>query len=622
VLAAATARTARATGRDHRPAAVRFVSMPAPGLAAPADMATMAVRSSLIARFHDGAEQAWALAYHPFFVTGDQVPDGQGGRLIAGGYLDIHGRPIVDRSVAGVERQFFSDCPDGMSLLTLPDPAVPGVKGNTVFAVVQFEYTSRDHAGQRLTGHLPSPIAVLTLDQDPATGQLKLVRYHALDTAPARGLWTTCGASLSPWNTHLSSEEFAPDATVAAGSAWFRGFSAALYGDPAAANPYHYGHVPEVTVHGDGTGSVRKHYGMGRISHEVVQVMPDERTVLMGDDWRNGGLFMFIAARARDLGRGTLYVARWNPVAEVGPGAATLTWIRLGNASSDEIRALIDRGVRAADIMDVRTADPLDATYTRIAYAGRHNWVRLKPGMDTAAAFLETHRYAALRGGSLGFTGMEGTTLNARDRVAYVALSSIGTAMTNGSGGIRVQGPPSGAVYALNLRGSRRDTDGRPIASDWVPVDMAAIPELVAGDYGDGRGQRQDELGNYANPDAIAAPDNLKFSEALRTLFIGEDSGAHVNNFLWAYHVDTKALARIASCPAGAESTGLHAVDEVNGWTYIAANFQHAGHWRRGLHDKVRDVLDPLVRANYRDGHGAAVGYLTAQPVAIRLSGR
>jgi hypothetical protein len=33
----------------------------------------------------------------------------------------------------------------------------------------------------------------------------------------------------------------------------------------------------------------------------------------------------------------------------------------------------------------------------------------------------------------------------------------------------------------------------------------------------------------------------------------------------------------------------------------------------------VRDTLDPLVRANYRDRFGAAVGYLTAAPAAIRL---
>lgn len=617
-LAAPLAGKALAVG-STRIRSARFTPMAAPTLAEPAAMATTTVGSELEVLLADGSRRTWQLGYRTFFVTGDRVPDGRGGEVVAGGCYDINNRPIVDRSVPGRERQFFSDCPDGMTLLTLDRPAVAGVDGNTVFAVVQFEYVTRDQSGRALAAPLPSPLAVLTLEQDPASGHLRLLGYHNVDTSAVHGLWTTCGASLSPWNTHLSSEEYEPDATTAATSAWFRGFSRNLYGDPGRANPYRYGHVPEVTVHPDGSGSVRKHYCMGRISHEVVQVMPDSRTVLMGDDWDNGGLFMFVAARARDLSAGALYVARWEQTSSRGSGAARLTWIRLGAASSAEIEALIDGGIRAADIMDVASSEPQEAGYTRIPYEGRSNWVRLKPGMERAAAFLETHRYAALRGGSLGFTKMEGTTVNARDRIAYVAISRIERPMTDGSGGIRVEGPYSGAVYSLNLRGGQRDSDGAPIGSEWVPVDMAAVPELVSADYGGGRRRQQDALGNFADPDRIATPDNLCFSEALRTLFIGEDSDTHVNNFLWAYNVDTRELARILSCPVGAESTGLHAVDRINGWTYIASNFQHPGDWRRGLHDKVRDTLDPLVRANYRDRFGAAVGYLTAAPAAIRL---
>jgi hypothetical protein len=40
----------------------------------------------------------------------------------------------------------------------------------------------------------------------------------------------------------------------------------------------------------------------------------------------------------------------------------------------------------------------------------------------------------------------------------------------------------------------------------------------------------------------------------------GEDSGMHINNFVWAYNVDTKQLSRILSVPAGAEATGLKLV--------------------------------------------------------------
>jgi secreted PhoX family phosphatase len=116
-----------------------------------------------------------------------------------------------------------------------------------------------------------------------------------------------------------------------------------------------------------------------------------------------------------------------------------------------------------------------------------------------------------------------------------------------------------------------------------------------------------DSLGNTANPDKIASPDNLKFSETLRTLFIGEDSGNHTNNFLWAYNVDTKSLDRILSTPAGAESTGLHAVDSVNGWTYIMSNFQHPGD-----SSKIPADVKTAVLNNYNNGFSACVGYITA----------
>jgi secreted PhoX family phosphatase len=586
---------------------VTFSGMAAPTLADAAKMATTTVGSTLNATYSDGKTQPYQLAYQTFFITGALVANGSGGTILAGGYYDINNQPIVDKTDAG-QRQFFSDCPDGTSLLKLAAPTVAGVKGNTVFAVVQFEYATRNVKGDSMYGMLPSPIAVLTLDQDKTTGALSLVKYHNVNTSGVNGLWITCGASRSPWNTHLSSEEYEPDATAIASNTQFAAFSTNLYGDAAKANPYHYGHMPEITVNPDGTGSIKKHYCMGRISHELVQVMPDERTALMGDDATNGGLFMFVADKAQDLSSGTLYVAKWTQKTADNGGSATLSWIKLGSATSAEIKALADT-LKAADILSVKTTDPADASYTKIPFSGKSNWVKLVPGKEKAAAFLETHRYAALKGGSLGFTKMEGTTVNAKDKIAYSAMSYIQAAMTNGSGGISVKGPNAGVVYALNLKAGQVDDTGAAINSEWVPVDMAAVPALVGEDLA-----KADALGNLANPDKIANPDNIKFSEKLRTLFIGEDSGLHVNNFLWAYNVDSKTLTRLLSTPSGAESTGLHAVDDINGFAYIMSNFQHPGDWDAALHGKVQATLDPLIKANYRDRFGAAVGYLTGFP--------
>ncbi|MBC7213822.1 MAG: DUF839 domain-containing protein [Burkholderiaceae bacterium] len=608
-------------GDDDDPSYVSaaFTSMAAPTLANPAAMATTTVGSTLQVKFSDQSTRDYTLSYQPFFITGDMVPDGKGGQILAGGYYDINNKPIMD-TTGSTPRQFFSDCPDGMSLLTVPNAKVDGVKGKPVFAVVQFEYTSWAQDGKTdMYGKLPSPIAVLTLDQDPNTGKLSLVKYHNVDTSGANGLWITCGASLSPWGTHLSSEEYEPDAFAARDRNNMDAYSLNLYGDATKANPYLYGHLPEVTVNPDGTGSIKKHYCTGRISKELVQVMPDERTILCGDDWTNGGLFMFVADKARDLSAGSLYVAKWTQTSSAGAGSGTLTWIKLGSATSADIETMA-KTLKPTDIMDVKTADPLDATYTKINYSGTFNWVKLKPGMEKAAAFLETHRYAALMGASMGFTKMEGTTLNVKDKIAYSAMSRLEASMVKGhaaaqAGSIELDKQiRAGAVYALNLKSAIKDTKGAAINSDWVPVDMAAPAALVGEDLA-----TPDALGNTANPDKISNPDNLKFSEKMRTLFIGEDSGQHVNNFLWAYNVDTKTLSRVMSVPAGGESTGLQAVDEINGWTYIMSNFQHPGDWG-GIHEVVRPTLDPLIRANYKDRYGAAVGYLTATPTQPKLS--
>jgi len=611
---------------DSKPApdyvSASFVAMAAPSLAAPADMAKTLVNSTLMVKFSDDSTQGYSLSYAPFFTTGELVTDGKGGKILAGGYVDFAGKPIVDTSVAGKERQFFSDSPDGTTLRKLDNATVTGLKGNAVFAVVQFEYTTRAQDDKTdMYGKLPSPIAVLTLDQDPATGKLTLAKYHNVDTSPAMGLWITCGASLSPWGSHLSSEEYEPDAFTIASNTMFKDYSRNLFGDETKANPYHYGHLPEVTVNPDGTGTIKKHYCMGRISHELIQVMPDNRTAIMGDDATNGGFFMFVANTEKDLSAGTLYVAKFGPGFSLDPAAAgaPLTWIKLGSATSAEIKALADT-LKPTDIMDVASTDPSDATFTKIWLSGKVQWVRVKAGMDKAAAFLETHRYAALKGGSMAFTKMEGTTVNVKDKVAYSALQNMQSSMVKGNAAYNAdynigidKALNAGGVLAHTLSTGQKDTTGTAINSDWVPSLTKTL--LVGEDLA-----TADALGNLANPDKIGAPDNLKFSEKLRTLFIGEDSSYHVNNFVWAYNIDTKVLSRIVSMPAGAEATGLGVTDDINGWTYITANFQHPGDWVASLHGKVQATLDPLVRANYNNRFGAQVGYLTGAITSVKLA--
>lgn len=128
----------------------------------------------------------------------------------------------------------------------------------------------------------------------------------------------------------------------------------------------------------------------------------------------------------------------------------------------------------------------------------------------------------------------------------------------------------SGVTYELNLDGNQKDKDGLPILSKYVASNMHGF--VVGEDL-----KKADAYGNTADPNKVANPDNLSYSKDLNTLFIGEDSDMHTNNFVWAYNLDTKKLSRILSVPVGAEATGLRSVDTVKDSRYLLSNYQHPG---------------------------------------------
>jgi hypothetical protein len=170
----------------------------------------------------------------------------------------------------------------------------------------------------------------------------------------------------------------------------------------------------------------------------------------------------------------------------------------------------------------------------------------------------------------------------------------------------------AGGTYEISLAGGQVDTNGTAINSDWVGTSMHIPSALLGEDIA------TDALGNTANPDKVANPDNLYFSDKMRTLFIGEDSGTHVNNFVWAYNVDTGTLSRILSLPSGSEATGLVVNDNVNGYAYIGANNQHQGEWLKSLPTEVKDGLIAEATAQYGSELNyqleANVGYIGGIP--------
>jgi len=117
--------------------------------------------------------------------------------------------------------------------------------------------------------------------------------------------------------------------------------------------------------------------------------------------------------------------------------------------------------------------------------------------------------------------------------------------------------------------------------------------------------------GDTASTSKMANPDNLKFSEAARTLYIGEDCSQHVTCMGWAYNVDTKALTRVLTAPVAAELTGLGAYDDINGFSYVTMNFQHSGgsnDWLAPLHNKAKPIVKQSLLELFPSA--AFVGYL------------
>lgn len=612
---AATTPSAGAT-----PTAVEFVGMAAPSTAAERADAYTAAQAKVT--YSDNVVVTVDLSYKQLYGTTDNING-----VTAGGLVDVTGYPLLDISVPAIPTQFVSDAPDGQSLMQIAgaDPVALGVSGNPLFMVTHFEYVTADNSGASAYGILPMTMGLSTIDQNTTSGELSLVDYQNIDMSGIDGLWIPCAASLSPWNTHLGSEEYEPDArayeaTPTTGP--YTPFTVQYYNNTQTKLPYQYGGVPEVTVDATGATSVVKHYSMGRIARELVEVMPDQKTVYMGDDGGYTGLFMFVADTAGDLSAGTLYAARWSQTSAANVGTADISWIKLGHSDDATIAGLIATGgaggvpMAFSDIFLASSTDPADITYTKVRTNNGVEWLKLNPGMETAAAFLETRRYAAYLGATTEFNKMEGVTVNQADKKLYVAISYLqkgmvsGYAATDPADDIQLTELKSGAVYEMSLTGSQSDINTVPAAinSEWVGTDMTGTvwgTDLTAADA----------AGNTADVDAVANPDNVKFAEKARTLFIGEDSGMHVNNFLWAYNVDTKKLSRLLSLPAGAESTGLQAVEDMNGFAYVMSNFQHPGDYIGSMDATLQSEVDPLLKAKWNNKRKAAVGYLSGMPV-------
>ncbi len=491
-------------------------------------------------------DKKYQIDYHIIARSGDKIGSGVFGEI-----QDMDGKPLK-----------VSDANDFSSLHD-----IDGQK----FMITHFET-------------VPASMYLTKLKQTKE-GKLIPTDTKNIDFSSVGGLWVPCAGSVSPWGTHLGSEEYEPDASLITTAEPMTEY---FKGDNSKVKPYNYGWIPEVKIlNKEGDTEVSKHYSMGRFSHELAYVMPDNKTVYMSDDGTNVSLFMYVAQQEKDLSKGTLYVAKYHQVGEVGE----LSWIDLGYATDKEIKKSIDNNITFNDIFNKQ--DPVNGKcnkdFSSINTTFGHECLQVKKGMAKLASRLESRRYGAMMGGTSEFRKLEGITYNSNDHELYLSASEINEGMLDnsindegGSNDIRLTQNDCGAVYKLTF------AKNPYIDSRYVVHKMS---QLIKGEP-----LKMDN--NSCDIDKIANPDNISFIPNTDTLIIGEDSTAgHQNDAIWAYDIKKKSLKRLLTTPYGSETTSVYYYKNFGGHSYIMATIQHP--YGESDEDKVKSEEDKRAYTGY-----------------------
>lgn len=522
----------------------------------------------------------YKIGYNIIMRSGDKVGD-----EIFGALYDINGKLITTKD--GSPR--ISNDNDFSSLHTY---------GDKIFMISHFETR-------------PAAMYITELNQDKTTGKLSPVNTKNIDFSKFGGLWVPCAGSVTPWGTHLGSEEYEPDARMikenGEGGEYYNLMAEYFGGDLTKVNPYNYGWTPEVKIINEkGDVNVTKHYAMGRIAHELSYVMPDRKTVILSDDGTNTGLFMFIADKAGDLSSGVLYAAKWHQTGDQNGGSANLEWISLGNANDNEIKKEIDKGIKFSDIFDMAEfkddicPDGFTATKANVDsnQETAPECIKLKHGMKKIASRLESRRYAAIKGATTEFRKMEGITYNNDLNEIYIGMSEINKGMESfkskgkdslkydvkGVDDIRLLHNTCGAVYRLTLKKDDK------IGSNFVPDVMSG---MIAGKYA----TTGDKL-NTCDLNGLANPDNVTYINGTGTLIIGEYTGSgHQNDYIWSYDIQKDRLTRILTTPYGSETTSPYYYNNIGGFGYIIAVVQHP--YGESDEDRLQNSSDARAYTGY-----------------------
>ena len=411
---------------------------------------------------------------------------------------------------------------------------------------------------------------------DARGGALSIRSSTTVDFASVGGLWNPCAGQISPWNTHLGSEEYDPDARAEPTPEQYwphLSWQGMKRYQPEPIEPYRYGWIPEVAIADrQGTYTVKKHLSPGRASHEIAYVLPDQRTVYLSDDGSYVGWFLFVADRPGDLSSGRLYAAK---LTDGGGGALDVAWIDLGASDDAALARVRDAGLRFSDLFEV--ADRVDGGcptgFRYVHHAYGEECLQLAapsarvPDPALAASRFEKRRYAAYVGATTELEKAEGVTYDPIGRRVFLAVTRVGKGMTDGKGDLDLPKNPCGVVYAGAVATGVRDTAGNPI-DGWVHTRLEPV---VVG--------AMDAMGERCTDDSIANPDNITYLPGYGQLVIAEDTALRDRARLWAFD-DRGVGAALMEAPPYGEFTGVYWHPDVAGHGYLTVTVQHP--WSEG----------------------------------------
>ena len=158
------------------------------------------------------------------------------------------------------------------------------------------------------------------------------------------------------------------------------------------------------------------------------------------------------------------------------------------------------------------------------------------------------------------FNKWEGITYDAASKKIYTALSSAEKGMEDGHASsdlgtgnhLRMQANKCGCVMELDVDFNFRASKARMLTCG---IYTGGSPDSCATGH-------------------IASPDNVAMIPRFNQLLIGEDTGRHQNDLVWAYDLRTGQMTRIASTPYGSETTSPYWFT-IGDFDYMSYVIQH-----------------------------------------------